>query len=187
MDKSIIIKPTYMFYNLDDAINILRRTPDVLDTLLRGLPSRWLTSNEGENTWSPYDVLGHLIHGEKTDWIARLEITLRDEGDGKYAPFDRFAQFKESKGKSMNDLLDEFKFVRGKNLRVLVSKNITEKDFTRRAIHPSFGEVTLRQLLSTWVVHDFDHIFQIVRVMSHQYDAEVGPWKEYLRILKDIN
>jgi hypothetical protein len=176
-----------MKYNVEDSINILRRTPYVLDTLLRGLPDGWLDSNEGENTWSPYDVLGHLIHGERTDWIARLEIILLESGEKKFKPFDRFAQFEESKGKSMHELLDEFKIVREKNLQIFISKRISEKEFDRTAIHPAFGEVHLSNLLSTWVVHDLDHIFQIVRVMSHQYNTEVGPWKQYLRILRAVN
>ena len=175
-----------MKYNVDDAINILRRTPLVLDTLLRGLPETWIRQNEGENTWSPYDVLGHLIHGERTDWIARIKITLSESGEKKYKVFDRFAQFEESKGKTFENLLDEFKEVRDNNLRFLRDLNLSEEDLEKTGIHPSFGTVKLRNLLSTWAVHDLDHIFQIVRVMSYQYKDEVGPWIQYMRILNSL-
>jgi hypothetical protein len=147
------------------------------------LPDNWIRNNEGADTWSPYDVVGHLIHGENTDWISRLEITLSDSTDKHYTPFDRFAQLHESHGKTLSMLLDEFASIRKRNIAILLSKNITQADLSRQAIHPKFGIVTLSQLLSTWVAHDMNHIFQIVRVMAHQYDSNVGPWKEYLRIL----
>jgi hypothetical protein len=176
-----------MKYNVNEAINILSRTPSVLDTLLRSLPDEWLRTNEGGETWSPFDVLGHLLHGEQTDWIARLEIILGNGSNRQFASFDRFAQFEESKGKSMDQLLDEFKSARQKNIQILQSKNIQAADMCLTGIHPVFGEVTLENLLSTWVVHDLDHISQIVRVMAHQYELEVGPWKQYLRILNVLN
>ncbi len=172
-----------MEFNLHDSIDVLKRTPFVLDTLLRDLPERWTHSNEGGETWSPYDVLGHLIHGEQTDWMARLEIVLSDGNEKTFKSFDRFAQFQESKGKTLGQLLDEFKTVRLKNIEILKSKSLNENDLERKGIHPVFGEVTLRNLLSTWVTHDLDHFFQIVRVMAFQYDKNVGPWKVYLRIL----
>jgi hypothetical protein len=175
-----------MQYNIDDAIAILSRTPAVLNTLLRDLPDNWIRNNEGADTWSPYDVVGHLIHGENTDWISRLEITLSDSTDKDYTPFDRFAQLQESQGKTLSMLLDEFASIRKRNIAILLSKNITQGDLSRQAIHPKFGTVTLNQLLSTWVAHDMDHIFQIVRVIAYQYDKEVGPWKEYMRILNVV-
>jgi len=173
-----------MKFNLPQAIEVLERTPIVLDTLLHGLSTEWTTNNEGGDTWSPYDVMGHLIHGEKTDWTQRMEIIL-SQGDNKtFASFDRFAQFEESKGKTLTQLLDEFKTARQYNLAILKSKNLTGSDLTKTGTHPMFGTVTLEQLLATWVAHDLNHIAQISRVMAKQYKEEVGPWIEYLRILK---
>lgn len=173
-----------MQYNLNDAVNILERTPILLRTMLEGLPEEWLNNNEGEDTWSPYDVVGHLVHGEKTDWIGRMSIILSDAEDKTFEPFDRFAQFEDSKGKTITMLLDEFAALREQNLNTLQEKGITEEDFVRTGIHPAFGEVKLSQLLSTWVVHDLSHMAQISRVMAKQYKEEVGPWQEYLSILK---
>ena len=150
---------------------------------LKNLSDEWLYSNEGENTWSPFDILGHLIHGEITDWMPRFEIIIDDDPDKRFKPFDRFAQFQDSKGKTVNDLLEDFKDLRKKNLEKLNSYNITSEMLNKEGIHPEFGEVTLLQLLSTWVVHDLEHIAQICRVMAKQYKAEVGPWKDYLPIL----
>jgi hypothetical protein len=172
-----------MQYTVKNGIEILERTPRVIDSLLRNLPDEWVFQNEGGETWSPYDVLGHLIHGERTDWIARLEIILSDAMEKKFTPFDRFAQFTESKGKSLGQLLDEFNALRQENVRVLKSKVIRTDDFQKTALHPSLGIVNLNNLLSTWVVHDLNHIAQISRVLAHQYSDQVGPWKEYLRIL----
>lgn len=173
-----------MNFDLDHTIQILERTPFVIESLLNGLSDHWTNRNEGPDTWSPYDVVGHLIHGEKTDWIARLEIILSEAPNKTFEKFDRFAQFNESKGKSLDDLLQEFKALRNRNIALLKSKRIAASDFGKTGIHPAFGEVTLAQLLSTWVAHDLDHIFQIARVMAKQYKTEVGPWVEYLRILK---
>lgn len=173
-----------MSFDLDRSIEILGRTPEVLNALLNNMSSEWTSVNEGGESWSAYDVIGHLIHGEKTDWIPRMEIILSNKEEKKFEPFDRFAQFEDSKGKSMTQLLDEFKFLRKKNIEILQSKKISEKDFGRKGIHPAFGEVTLGQLLSTWVVHDLNHLAQISRVMAKQYKEEVGPWVEYLRILQ---
>lgn len=176
-----------MSYSIDQSILILERTPFVTDSLLRNLPDEWIKRNEGGDSWTVYDIIGHLIHGEQTDWIARLEIILSDKKDKKFTPFDRFAQFHESKGKSLNDLLDEFKLLRAENLKILVSKNLSEIDLDRLGIHPDFGTVTLKNLIATWVVHDLNHLAQISRVMSFQYSEEVGPWKNFLRILKSQN
>ncbi len=173
-----------MSFDISHAIEILERTPSVLESMLKNLSDDWITKNEGRETWTSYDVVGHLIHGEKTDWIPRLEVILSDKPIRKFTPFDRFAQFNESKGKTLQQLLDEFALLRRENIQKLKSKRIAEKDYTRTAIHPSLGEVTLAQLLSTWVVHDLDHLYQISRVFAKQYTSEVGPWIEYLKILK---
>ena len=173
-----------MNFNLKNSIEVLQRTPLTLEQMLSGISEPWILSNEGPDTWSPYDVLGHLIHGENTDWIARLEIILSDGPNKTFASFDRFAQFTECTGKTMADLLQEFKQVRQDNIKILQSKNLSAADLAKTGIHPKFGQVTLAQLLSTWVAHDLDHIFQIARVMAKRYTADVGPWIEYLRILK---
>jgi len=173
-----------MQFSLTKSIEILERTPRVLEAMLTDLSQGWIINNEGPETWSPYDVLGHLIHGEKTDWVPRMEIILSQKGDCAFVPFDRFAQFEESKGKTMNQLLDEFKTLRKINVEKLRSKNLSEIDLTLEGKHPAFGAVTLHQLLSTWVVHDLNHISQIARVMAKQYTTDVGPWYEYLGILK---
>lgn len=172
-----------MKFNLEKAIEILERTPLVAETMLEGISDEWLQSNEGPETWSPYDIVGHYIHGEKTDWIPRMEIILSDNPDKKFVPFDRFAQQKDSKGKTLQHLLDEFNSLRRENVIKLKAKNLSEKDLLKKGMHPAFGEVTLSQLLSTWVAHDLGHIAQIARVMAKQYKDEVGLWKEYLPIL----
>lgn len=172
-----------MQFELVQAIEILERTPATLNSLLRDLSEQWLVQNEGPDTWSPYDVLGHLIHGDETDWIPRAKMIL-EHGEGRtFEPFDRVAMFEESKGKSIVELLDTFAQLRGENVRELRSMNLTSELLDKRGRHPEFGVVTLRQLLSTWVVHDLGHIRQVVRVMSKQYGEAVGPWKAYLSIL----
>lgn len=163
---------------------ILERTPTVLKELLESLPEDWTAPNEGPDTWSPYDVIGHLVHGEQTDWITRTKIILEHGESRPFDPFDRFAQFEKSKGKSINELLDEFAKLRKSNLDELKSLNITESDLDKPGMHPGLGKVTLSNLLSCWVVHDLGHIAQISRVMAKQYTSEVGPWFEYLGILK---
>lgn len=172
-----------MNFTVEKSIEILEQTPEVLETMLRSISADWTENNEGGETWSVFDVLGHLVHGEKTDWIARMEIILSDQPEKKFAPFDRFAQFEESKGKTLHQLLDEFKSLRKKNLDVLRSKKLTIENLELKGVHPAFGEVTLAELLATWTVHDLDHIAQISRVMAKQYKEDVGPWAEYLGIL----
>lgn len=172
-----------MNFNLNHCIEILSRTPAVLDSLLGGLSDEWIHSNEGEATWSPFDIVGHLIHGDKTDWIPRMEVILSDGPDKKFDPFDRFAQFEVSKGKNFRQLLDEFKALRKENIGILKSKNLGAQDLLKTGIHPEFGEVRLEQLLATWTAHDLSHLAQITRVMARQYTREVGPWKQYLPIL----
>ena len=171
-------------FSLKDSLEILERTPAVLHTLLHNLSSEWTSPNEGGETWSAYDIVGHLIHGEKTDWMSRIEIILSDSHDKEFTPFDRFAQFENSKGKSLNELLEEFKLLRVKNIERLGQKNLREKQLQLKGVHPAFGKVTLTQLLATWVVHDLNHLAQISRVMAKQYKEEVGPWIEYLKILQ---
>lgn len=173
-----------MEFNLEHAIAVLSQTPRTLRSMLENLPREWAENNEGPETWSPYDILGHLIHGEKTDGIPMMEIILSDGSNKKFEPFDRFAQFKESQGKTLRQLLDEFDSLRKENIAKLRAKNLRAADFSKTGIHPAFGDVTLAQLLSTWVAHDLNHIAQIVRVMAKQYKTEVGPWMEYLRILQ---
>jgi hypothetical protein len=175
-----------MKFDLEKTIQILEQTPFVLEKMLSGISDDWTKTNEGPDTWSAYDVVGHLLHGERTDWMARLEIILgNDENNKTFASFDRFAQFQESQGKSLDQLIEEFKEARKENLERLRAHKINSADYSREGIHPVFGKVTLEQLLSTWTVHDLGHIGQIARVMAKQHKDEVGPWVEYLRILKD--
>lgn len=174
-----------MTFSLQKSIEILSKTPETLSTLLHDLSGEWLLNNEGENTWSPYDIVGHLIHGEKTDWIVRAKIILSDKEDKTFIPFDRFAQEQESKGKTIHELLAEFSKLRTQNIETLVKLQISENDLLKKGMHPELGEVNLKQLLSTWTVHDLGHIAQISRVMAKQYANEVGPWNAYLGILKN--
>ncbi|MDX2046288.1 MAG: DinB family protein [Chitinophagaceae bacterium] len=172
-----------MKYSVKKSIEILERTPAVLKALLSNLGDDWIINNEGAETFSPYDVVGHLIHAEKTDWPDRATMILEHGVSKTFVPFDRFAQFEASKGKTLLQLLDEFEKLRSENLIWLLSLNVTENDLDKKGMHPVLGEVTLRQLLSTWVVHDLTHIAQITRVMGKQYKEEVGPWVEFFRIL----
>jgi hypothetical protein len=171
-----------MNFNIEQAIQILEKTPSVVETLLKGLDDDWVMQNEGGETWSAYDIVGHYVHGEKTDWIPRMKVILGD-GDKNFKPFDRFAQFNDSKGKTLDQLLGEFDVLRKENLAILNGLSFTDEMFDRKGIHPKFGEVTLRQLLSTWVVHDLTHIHQLSRVLARQYQQEVGPWYEFLGVL----
>lgn len=172
-----------MEFNLSKSIEVLERTPDALNSMLKNISADWTSNNEGGETWSPFDVVGHLIHGEKTDWITRMEIILSNQSNKTFKPFDRFAHFEESKGKSLRQLLDEFKMLREKNIEILKSKNITSNDLTKTGIHPELGVVTLGQLFATWTVSDLSHIAQIARVMAKQYKEETGAWINYLPIL----
>jgi uncharacterized damage-inducible protein DinB len=172
-----------MEFDLKKSVEILSRTPYVLEILLQGLSNEWTHNNEGSTTWSPFDIIGHLIHGEKTDWMTRMEIILSKGTTQKFDSFDRFAQFEESKGKTLAQLLEEFKNVRKKNLTLLESKKLSTADLQKKGLHPVFGEVTLEQLLATWAAHDLGHLGQIARVMAKQYKTAVGPWRQYLPIL----
>ena len=172
-----------MEFSIENSVPILRNTPSVLRAITKDLPDDWLYSNEGGDTWSVYDIVGHLLHGELTDWIARLEKVL-SANDKEFIPFDRFAQFTESKDKSLAQLLDEFDEARNRNITILLMKNIGPELHNEEGIHPAFGKVKLSQLLATWTAHDLGHIGQIARVMAKQYKGAVGPWVEYLRILQ---
>ena len=172
-----------MRYSLEKSCQILERTPTVLKALLMGLDEGWTMNNEGPDTFSPYDVIGHLIHGEKTDWTARTKIILEFGLSKSFVPWDRFAQYEESKGKTLEQLLEDFEKVRAENVIWFRSLKLSETDLDKKGMHPKLGEVTLRNLLATWVVHDLTHIAQITRVMAKQYKEEMGPWPEFFRIL----
>ncbi len=172
-----------MLFNLATAIEVLERTPGTLKKMLGGLSGDWTDTNEGPETWSPFDIVGHLIHGEKTDWIPRMEILLSDGEDKTFEPFDRFAQFENSKGRSLDELLEEFATLRAQNIEKLRSRELEKEDLLKEGNHPELGSVILSELLASWVVHDLNHIAQISRVMASQYREEVGPWKAYLGIL----
>ena len=172
-----------MDFQLDHAKQILSSTPATLSSLLRDLANDWVLSNEGRESWSPFDIVGHLIHGEETDWIPRARIILEDEEQRPFEPFDRIAMFEKSKGKTLRELLTTFEGLRIENLQTLEAMNLTPELLTKRGTHPELGIVTLSQLLSAWVVHDLSHVGQIVRVMSKQYREAVGPWQKYLPIL----
>jgi len=168
---------------LPDAILILGKTPACLDHLLRDLPDEWLRATEGPDTWSCYDVVGHLIHGELTDWIPRIQIILEHGANRAFAPFDRFAQFQNDQTRPIGELLERFKSLRQQNLTQLTELHLTPQDFDRKGMHPELGAVTLGELISSWVVHDLTHLNQVHRVMAKQYSDAVGPWKQYLSIL----
>ncbi|GLH74857.1 hypothetical protein GETHLI_33590 [Geothrix limicola] len=170
--------------SLDDLVAILARTPGTLAALLEGLPQALVTATEGEQTWSPYDVVGHLIYGEQVNWVPRIRHILSGE-TRPFDPFDRTAQFRQSQGKSLADLLRTFETLRRDNLSVLAGMNLTRTDFERVGLHPDLGEVRLGQLLATWAVHDLDHLSQIARTMAKVHTSAVGPWRQYLSILKD--
>ncbi len=172
-----------MEFQPDQAKEILRRTPATLNSLLRHLPEEWALANEGPATWSPFDVVGHLIHAEEADWIPRAKLILEYGEDGTFEPFDRFAMFEQSRGKSLADLLDRFEWLRGESLKELEGMNLRPEMLATRGMHPELGVVTLSQLLSTWVVHDLGHIGQVVRVLAKQYTKAVGVWQAYLSIL----
>jgi uncharacterized damage-inducible protein DinB len=172
-----------MEFQLDQATEVLRRTPATLNALLRDLPSEWIASNEGLDSWSPFDVVGHLIHGEEADWIPRAKIILEYGETRSFESFDRFAMFEASRGKSLDELLSTFERLRGESLRELEKMNLTPELLGKRGLHPELGVVTLNQLLSTWVVHDLGHVGQVVRVMARQYGDAVGAWRAYLPIL----
>lgn len=162
---------------------MLERTPATFRALLAGLPEMWIMNNEGPDTFSPFDNVGHLVHSERADWISRARIILAQGDSRRFEKFDRFAQIRESKGKNINQLLDEFDELRAENLATLRGWNLTDRELTLEGEHPEFGAVTLRQLLATWVAHDLGHVAQTTRVMAKQYREAVGPWRAYLPVL----
>ncbi|MEQ1885628.1 MAG: DinB family protein [Bryobacteraceae bacterium] len=169
---------------LDECLDVLARTPRTLDAMLRGVSPVWTSATEGPGTWSPYDVLGHLIHGEKADWIPRLLIVLQHGPSRPFDTFDREAQFTDSQGKSLDALLDEFARTRGASLVALRACELQADQLDLVGTHPAFGPVTVRQLLATWTAHDLAHILQISRVMARRYKADVGPWADYLSVMR---
>lgn len=173
-----------MNFNLDDTIALLSRTPASLNALLRDLPETWTLANEGENTWRAFDIIAHLIHAERTDWIPRAKIILKFGETTPFDSFDRLGHVRESQGKSLPQLLDEFVRARADSLAELRVLDLQPSDLNRQGRHPALGVVTLAQLLSTWAVHDLTHLHQISRVLARQYDAAVGPWNIYLGVLK---
>ena len=171
-------------HTLTDTISLLRHTPAALDALLRDLPESWTQQNEGDGTWTAFDVVGHLIHGEKTDWIPRARRILEHGESRPFDKFDRFAQQRESAGKSLGQLLDEFATLREERLRELESMQLTPEQLALRGSHPTLGTVTLSQLLATWAAHDLTHLHQLSRIMAHQYRELVGPWTAFMGVMQ---
>ena len=175
-----------MEHNLPQTIALLARTPAALEALLRDLPEPWTFRNEGENTWSAFDVVGHLIHAERTDWMSRAKIVLQFGETRPFESFDRWGHQREVQGKSLAQLLDEFARSRSENLDELRALNLRQADLELRGRHPALGVVTLSELLATWAVHDLTHLHQISRIMAHQYREAVGPWNGYLGVLQCV-
>jgi DinB superfamily len=173
-----------MEVKVNHVINLLHRTPTVLRAMLQELPSEWVTNNEGGQSWSPFDVVGHLIHGERTDWIPRAKIILESGENRTFDHFDRYAQFEENKGKTIDELLDLFEIYRLDSIHSLKIMNLVPEDLKKKGKHPELGRVTLGELLACWVAHDMDHLVQISRTMSKQYRDEVGPWRAFLSVMK---
>jgi hypothetical protein len=173
-----------MEHHLPHTISLLTRTPAALDTLLRDLPDIWTFRNEGEQTWNVFEIVGHLVHGERTDWIPRVRTLLEYGETQPFATFDRLGHVRDSQGKSLGQLLDEFAQARADNLDELRALHLQPEDLALRGCHPALGVVTLSELLATWVVHDVSHLHQITRVMAHQYREAVGPWSAYLGVLQ---
>jgi hypothetical protein len=172
-----------MSFVLSDGIAVLERTPATFRALLAGLPDSWIASNEGPDTFSPFDNVGHLIHGERTDWIPRARIILAQGASRRFEPYDRFAQLRESQGKRLSELLDEFSTLRAGNVDTLRGWKLSDRELALEGEHPELGDVSLRQLLATWVAHDLGHVAQTARVMAKRYREAVGPWRQYLPVL----
>jgi DinB superfamily len=170
-------------FRFDEALPVLKRTPGALRTLLQDLPGTWTNATEGPNTWSPFDVVGHLIHAERTDWVPRVEHIIRHGDTVPFPAFDREAMFTASLGMTLAELLDTFDQLRTNSLARIDELNLTVADLARRGLHPQFGVVTMDQHLATWVAHDLGHISQVVRVMARQCTDAVGPWRAYLSVL----
>ena len=172
-----------MDFQLAEALAVLERTPSALRAMLDGLPDRWTYANEGPETFSAFDNVGHLIHGERTDWIPRARIILEQGANRRFEPYDRFAQYRESEGKRLGELLEEFARLRTENLATVRSWSLSERELALEGEHPSLGTVTLGQLLATWAAHDLGHLAQTARVLAKQYRDAVGPWRAYLPVL----
>ena len=171
-------------FNITEAVAVLTRTPATLDSLLRGLPGIWVHSNEGKDTWNAFDIMGHLVFAERSDWMPRVRILLENGEARPFDPFDRFAQLNMKQENSLEQLLDDFAYLRGDSLAALSALNLQQESFNRRGKHPALGVVTLSELLATWAVHDLTHLHQLSRVMAHQYRDLVGPWSAYLGVLQ---
>ena len=174
-----------MDFDLDSSTDVLARTPATLGALLADLPEPWVRGREGLDTFSPFDVVGHLIDGEETDWIPRARIILARGPDPRFEPYDRFRHYARNVGRSLGELLDELARLRAANLDLLRSWRLTDAELDLTGIHPTFGPVTLRQLIAAWVVHDLGHVAQVSRVMAKQYREEVGPWVPFMPVLMD--
>jgi len=172
-----------MEFRFEDALPVLQRTPAALRELLQDLPDSWTTAVDGSDTWSPFDIVGHLIHGERTDWVPRVEHILKHGDSVPFSPFDREAMFAASRGLSLRELLETFDRLRAQNLDRIAALGLTETDLARRGRHPELGAVSMRQLFATWVAHDLGHLGQVARIMAKQYADAVGPWRAYLPIL----
>lgn len=183
MERHTVENQEILKHRLPDTVAVLSRTPPALNALLRDLPEIWTQRNEGDGTWTVYDVVGHLIHGERTDWMPRTRIILQFGETKGFEPFDRLAQQRESSGKSLDQLLDDFADLRAENLAQLRALNLTQGDLERRGRHPALGGVTLSELLAAWAAHDLTHLHQVSRIMAHQYRKAVGPWSAYLGVL----
>lgn len=166
-----------------EATQVLGRTPDVLQALLLGLSDEWTRIDEGPETWSPFDIVGHLIDGEETDWMVRVRTILSSAGDRQFKPFDRMRHRERNANAALADMLTRFEALRSNNLTALSGLEISQHDLQRTGMHPDFGQVTLEQLLATWVTHDLVHIAQIARVMAKRHKTEVGPWQAFLPLL----
>lgn len=174
-----------MEFSLPRTMAVLRNTPAAVRSLLNGLPEEWIHANEGPDTWSPFDIVGHYVECERTNFIPRLRTILENEAaEARFPPFDRFAQLKENPGKPLEELLTSFEQLRAENMRILDSFQLDETVLDRTGIHPEFGNVTARQLLSTWLVHDMAHLAQIARVLAKQYKENIGPWQAYIRLVQ---
>jgi hypothetical protein len=173
-----------MEFDLPQTISLLSRTPAALNALLRDLPEAWTSCNEGLNTWSAFDVVAHLIYGERADWIPRARIILQFGETRAFEPFDRAGHVAASQDKSFSQVLDEFARARSESLDQLRALNLQPEDLKRRGCHPAFGPVTLSQHLASWAAHDLTHLHQISRIMAHQYREAVGPWSAYLGVLQ---
>ena len=171
-------------FKLEDAIKLISNTPSVVESMLSGLPDEWLTCRENEDSWNAVEILVHFNHGERTDWVTRTKIIL-GEGSKEFEPFERESGFEGLNADDVPNLVSEFKELRRQNIAEIVGMNLSEDDYEKKGIHPEFGDVTLRQLLAAWVVHDLGHIQQLSRVLAKQYKEEVGPWVKYMSILND--